>query len=350
MDTSNASQSVLTAPSHPPPSRLGYSDAELQLLVQRYQDYHDHRRAQAQLEHEVSQMRSHISTTVHDIFSDDSRQGRNSHHSGRPMHDRSSLLRARYSERTPSVNRESSTGSNSGSQSLRRPLQIESRRIKANFVIDPVLQVPCFAITLRSAQAAGMPEVELVAINFILALEFPCWEHFRCEDFYHNCRHSQSSSSRRESGHLMTASALCLTAASCAVFSVLDEVADSGTAHDYLGVQGRTLVSWEGSGISYKALRSMARPTNANSTGNTRSNLELTPTQAWFELESRLVRPQGGRSAATGTGTGELCADHALVDRLKQQLSRIVSCSHFGTTMRRVDFEDVVADVLRGGH
>ncbi|KAL2134892.1 hypothetical protein VTI74DRAFT_10527 [Chaetomium olivicolor] len=90
-----------------------------------------------------------------------------------------------------------------------------------------------------------------------------------------------------------------------------------------------TRLSWKTSSLTLRSLHGLARSLNPDDA------LELTPVQAWFELARRF-------------GVERLMAAGVL-DTLKRELVGVVKCPHFGASMERAAFESVVGRVLGGG-
>ncbi|KAJ9157379.1 Alanine racemase [Pleurostoma richardsiae] len=153
------------------------------------------------------------------------------------------------------------------------------------------------------------------AVNFILALEHICWDHFGPEDFA-----STSDSTRVESGHCLMASSLALQSAPQNVFTTMGD-AGARVKPESL----RSDVSWQASGLTLQSLHGLASSVNP-------SDLDLTPVQAWFELAS--VYPMS------------ILLRRDIVDALKRGFSGVVKCPQYGAVIERSVFDSVVGRVL----
>ncbi|KAL1844312.1 hypothetical protein VTJ49DRAFT_2369 [Mycothermus thermophilus] len=87
--------------------------------------------------------------------------------------------------------------------------------------------------------------------------------------------------------------------------------------------------SWRTSALTLRALHGLAQTL----AGADPEGAEVTPVQAWFELAQRV-------------GYERLLATPGLLDALKRELHRLVKCRFYGASIRRDEFEGVVARVL----
>ncbi|KAH8890886.1 hypothetical protein GQ53DRAFT_162040 [Thozetella sp. PMI_491] len=174
-----------------------------------------------------------------------------------------------------------------------------------------------------SGTLAGMTsEQTQLAINFILALEHICWDHFDSSDFQ-----MSTEPTGPESGHTLMASSLALRTAPPAVFEGV-----IATKQNMRSVDPSTRsapippdVSWQASGLTLQSLYGLASSVNM-------SDLDLTPVQAWFELAAQyptdlLLRPD-------------------IMDTLKMELEGVVKCPHYGAVIERTAFESIAGRVL----
>ncbi|RYP01618.1 hypothetical protein DL766_006732 [Monosporascus sp. MC13-8B] len=204
------------------------------------------------------------------------------------------------------------------------------------------------------------------AINFILALEHVCWDHFHPSYF----SYANYDEAADESTHMLMASALALRSAPASVFDQMTEVREhlqanpsravyppSSSSHPHSQAQTQhqhqhkhhqqeqqkqppppppipSPISWQqppgpaAAGLSLGSLRRLAEALNP-------PDVELAPVQAWFEI-ARACGPAAVRDAA-------------LMDFLKRELARVVRCVHFGAAIPRHAFNDVVGRVTGVG-
>ncbi|KAM4056072.1 alanine racemase [Hirsutella rhossiliensis] len=189
--------------------------------------------------------------------------------------------------------------------------------------VSDAMGTPCFQISPRSSssgrspsirgsspseslgpEAPLTPEQEQRAINFILALEHICWNHFAPGDF-----HSHTHQSEKPRGHALTASAYLMASAPESVYKDRNALKSS----------------WPAPAMTLASLLGLARSLNPG-------DKETTPVQAWFELASRYP-------------VGLLLGGDAL-EALLREFKGVVHCIHFGAVMERMAFESVVMRVL----
>ncbi|RYP47258.1 hypothetical protein DL768_006642 [Monosporascus sp. mg162] len=197
------------------------------------------------------------------------------------------------------------------------------------------------------------------AINFILALEHVCWDHFHPSYF----SYAQYDEAAEENTHMLMASALALQSAPASVFDQMTEVREHlqanpsravypPSSHPHSQTQSQhehqhrhhqqqqqkpppppvpSPISWRqrpgpaAAGLSLGSLRRLAEVLNP-------PDVELAPVQAWFEI-ARVCGPAVVRDAA-------------LMDFLKRELAHVVRCVHFGAAIPRHAFDDVVGRVI----
>ncbi|RYP76923.1 hypothetical protein DL771_001476 [Monosporascus sp. 5C6A] len=198
------------------------------------------------------------------------------------------------------------------------------------------------------------------AINFILALEHVCWDHFHPSYF----SYAHYDEAAEENTHMLMASAIALQSAPVSVFDQMTEVREHlqanpsrpvyhpsssnprsqpQTQHEHQQKHHQqqqqkpppppipSPISWRqppgpaAAGLSLGSLRRLAEVMNP-------PDVELAPVQAWFEI-ARACGPAAVR-------------DIALMDFLKRELARVVRCVHFGAAIPRYAFDDVVGRVI----
>ncbi|RYP80757.1 hypothetical protein DL769_002304 [Monosporascus sp. CRB-8-3] len=201
------------------------------------------------------------------------------------------------------------------------------------------------------------------AINFILALEHVCWDHFHPSYF----SYAHYDEAAEENTHMLMASALALQSAPASVFDQMTEVREHlqanpsravyppSSSHPHPQTQTQhehqqkhhqqqqqkpppppipSPISWRqppgpaAAGLSLGSLRRLAEALNP-------PDVELAPVQAWFEI-ARACGPAAVRDAA-------------IMDFLKRELARVVRCVHFGAAIPRHAFDDVVGRVVGVG-
>ncbi|KJZ80605.1 hypothetical protein HIM_00455 [Hirsutella minnesotensis 3608] len=163
------------------------------------------------------------------------------------------------------------------------------------------------------------PEQEFKAINFILALEHICWDHFAPSDFP---THPHASDARSR-GHALTASAYFMASAPDSVFR--ERRALGGGPLRRSPQSPAPVFQWPAPAISLASLLGLAKSLND-------SDAEITPVQAWFELATRYP-------------VATLLEDRVL-DTLLREFRGVVHCIHFGAIIERMSFESIVARVL----
>ncbi|ATY65049.1 hypothetical protein A9K55_004767 [Cordyceps militaris] len=157
------------------------------------------------------------------------------------------------------------------------------------------------------------PVQELTVINFILALEHVCWDHFWVGD----C-HNHSVQTEEVKGHTLMASSYLMANAPESVYAEREGFRSRFRS-------GPTL-QWPASTVTLDSLYGLAQSLNPGSE-------EIAPVQAWFELATRypidtlLLRP-------------------ATLETLKREFKGVVRCVAFGAAMERESFESIILRVL----
>ncbi|KAI1499143.1 hypothetical protein F5X99DRAFT_411308 [Biscogniauxia marginata] len=185
------------------------------------------------------------------------------------------------------------------------------------------------------------------AINFILALEHICWNHFDASYFTHEEDHggetvAAAATTANEHGHALMASAIALQDAPREVFAQIDGMEErlrsSSTRHhrhEHYHHDDPTFpvpssrdaacsISWRTSGLTLQKLHGLASALNP-------PDREIAPVQAWFEI----ARAYGADAAR----------DAALLRGVARELAGVVKCLHFGAVIERGAFESVLGRV-----
>lgn len=205
--------------------------------------------------------------------------------------------------------------------------------ITVSLGIHDLLGTPCF--TINSSSGASIqtsttppppfestpltppltPQQEQIVINWILALENICWDHFSNTDFHNHVPGEHEDSYN----HALTATALFMNAAPSSIFTDREVF----TAIDPTTTQAPTF-HWQASGININSLWALAQfeldPT------------EISPMQIWFDLASRY--------------SYELLFSDGLLTALLIELRPLIRCIEFGASIQRQFYEDVIARVL----
>ncbi|OIW35042.1 hypothetical protein CONLIGDRAFT_689256 [Coniochaeta ligniaria NRRL 30616] len=170
-------------------------------------------------------------------------------------------------------------------------------------------------------------------INFILALEHICWDHFRPSNFQPDVAEPFGP----ESGHTLMATSLALRTAPGAVFDFMTaqppppQQPPSALAARLTATaeaeppEPPPPISWPASGLTLHSLYRLANSVNP-------SDLELAPVQAWFELAERYPL--------------EILLRNDVMDRLKREFIGVVKCPHYGAAIERGAFESICARIL----
>jgi hypothetical protein len=150
------------------------------------------------------------------------------------------------------------------------------------------------------------------AINFILALEHICRDHFH-------------PSPGKIPGHSLMASALALRTAPPEIFTAASRTSPLLRSPRPADVPPQGECSWQATGLTLHSLYGLACSISD-------AELELTPVQAWFELMGRYPP--------------EVLLREDVLGALKRELAPVVKCPHFGAVMEREAYESVVGRVL----
>ncbi|CEJ95116.1 hypothetical protein VHEMI10616 [[Torrubiella] hemipterigena] len=156
------------------------------------------------------------------------------------------------------------------------------------------------------------PSQELQAINFILALEHCCWDHFWPGDCHHH-----NEQTEEEKGHTLMASSYFMASAPESVYK--DRKAFTSR------FRTNPTLQWQASPVSLESLHGLAQSLNPGTD-------EIAPVQAWFELAVRYPI--------------ERLFDQALLENLKREFRGVVRCVVFGAAIERSAFESIIARVM----
>lgn len=179
-------------------------------------------------------------------------------------------------------------------------------------------------------EVLSTPEQTQEAINFILALEQICRNHFHPSHF----QSSTADPSGVESGHTLMATHLALRTAPESIFKSPAKAAIDAISSKILPNHhpqppkddNNEDVSWQASGLTLQSLHGLA------CSFNKAADIELTPVQAWFELAERYP--------------SEVLMQKKVLDGLKRELVGVVKCPHYGAWMERMAYESVVERVV----
>ncbi|SPO01731.1 uncharacterized protein DNG_04404 [Cephalotrichum gorgonifer] len=185
--------------------------------------------------------------------------------------------------------------------------------------MDDTVNQPCYQITSPSSRSEQNPlelsaEGEVLAINFILALEHICWDHFHLSGF--PAPNGSGDDSGTESCHTLMASTFCASSMPKAMYE------------NRKGAPAETVaksLAWQTSGLTLQNLHLLASSINGG-------DLELTPVQGWFELAQRYEPSVLFKSE--------------VMQALKRELEGVVKCPHMGAMIEREAFESVVERVI----
>ncbi|KAK7952131.1 uncharacterized protein PG986_007859 [Apiospora aurea] len=200
-------------------------------------------------------------------------------------------------------------------------------------------------------ELARDPEEETYrAINFILALEHTCWDHFTTAHFQlYDGNQPPSANSAVTScsagdvddpchGHNLMLSAMALQQAPGSVLQNIEKVAAAAPAPaGSISSPGEIpqadmggSVTWRTTGLTLESLHSLAATLNP-------PDLELAPVQAWFEM----VREYGQEAVLDNDGR--------VLDTLISELRGSFKCLSFGAVIERTAFDAVLRRVLGDG-
>ncbi|KAL7792928.1 hypothetical protein V8C37DRAFT_114932 [Trichoderma ceciliae] len=200
--------------------------------------------------------------------------------------------------------------------------------------INELLGGPCFTINHSSSggsvQSYASPppsfenpplappltsQQEQIVINWILALENICWNHFKATDFHNHL----PNDSEQSNNHALTATALFMNAAPESIFANRQVFAGM----DPTGTQTPAF-HWQASGVSINSLWALAQfeidPT------------EISPVQIWFDLASKYPY--------------ELLFADGLLTALLIELRPFIRCIEYGAAVNRQFYEDVIERIL----
>ncbi|TQV99848.1 hypothetical protein V2A60_005278 [Cordyceps javanica] len=156
------------------------------------------------------------------------------------------------------------------------------------------------------------PAQELTVINFILALEHVCWDHFWIGD----C-HNHSAQTEEEKGHTLMASSYLMANAPESIY----------TERNAFNARFRSspTLQWPSSTVTLDSLHGLAQSLNPGGD-------EIAPVQAWFELAGRYPV--------------DLLLQPSTLEALKREFKGVVRCVAFGAAMERGAFESILLRVL----
>ncbi|KAH0499329.1 hypothetical protein TgHK011_006532 [Trichoderma gracile] len=205
--------------------------------------------------------------------------------------------------------------------------------ITVSLGINDLLGTPCFTIDNPSVGSSVQgyvtpssfenppqtppltPQQEQIVLNWILALENVCWDHFQHDDFHSHIPGETEPSNN----HFLTATSLCMNAAPPSVFT--DRQVFAGI--DPATTQAPTF-QWHANGISIGSLWALAQfevdPT------------EISPVQMWFDLASKYPY--------------ELLFADGLLTALLIELRPYIRCIEYGAAVNRQFYLDVVERMI----
>ncbi|PFH62107.1 hypothetical protein XA68_15068 [Ophiocordyceps unilateralis] len=185
-------------------------------------------------------------------------------------------------------------------------------------------------------EAPTSPElIEQRAVNFILALEHICWDHFNHDEFENldDVLLHDPKTIDPDHGHTLMASAYLMASAPASVYASLEALTPGPAWRRLLFPDSSRrrrdaspVLRWSAPGLSLASLHGLAQSLNPL------GDVELTPVQAWFELSVRYPSER------------LLRAD--VMDALLRRFRGVVRCVAYGAAVERLAFESVVAGVL----
>ncbi|KAL6869970.1 hypothetical protein ACO1O0_001305 [Amphichorda felina] len=226
---------------------------------------------------------------------------------------------------------------------------IDINDLTVTLAVDDTLGGPAFHINSSSSGASFYTPVspghtddgwcvlsraqEDAAINFILALEHVCWDHFCVGDFPHQHPHHYHQETPEDTdtedpnhGHYLMATTYCMAHAPASFYDDRRDLQPAAPKpKSPTAAPAPPSFQWQSPGITLASLRSLASSVNPGDS-------ELTPVQAWFELAERYP-------AAT-----LLRAD--VLECLKREFRDLVRCVSYGAAIARDAFESVVGRVI----
>ncbi|PTB65400.1 hypothetical protein BBK36DRAFT_1121636 [Trichoderma citrinoviride] len=211
--------------------------------------------------------------------------------------------------------------------------------ITVSLGINDLLGTPCFTINNPPPPAGSSthgftsppnfesppltppltPQQEQIVINWILALENVCWDHFQANDFHEHIPGEAEPSSN----HILTATSLLMNAAPPSIFTdrqVFAGIADPATT------QAPTF-QWHApaaTGISIASLWALAQFEV--------DPAEISPVQIWFDLASKYPY--------------ELLFADGLLTSLLIELRPFIRCIEYGAAVNRQFYLDVVERMI----
>ncbi|KXX74967.1 hypothetical protein MMYC01_207432 [Madurella mycetomatis] len=274
-------------------------------------------------------------------------------------------------------------------------LQRELEDITLTLGFDDVMNAPCYYIssppssstTLSPQQCLPAPEITTPtnpclpeldpfqtqqAINFILALEHICRDHFHPSLYNPPSPTSPAPSppliGHSANGHTLMATSLALRNAPRRIFKAASKtrlfpgssislrppsfpVALSSTSSNP-DITTITTPSFNSNSHTHGSSSSSSSSNNNNNNNNNSSSprltlrslyelacslnpaddVEVTPVQAWFELVGRFG--------------AEVMMAEGVLENLKREFVGVVKCPHYGASLERAAFESVVGRVL----
>ncbi|KAK4181632.1 hypothetical protein QBC36DRAFT_361267 [Triangularia setosa] len=180
------------------------------------------------------------------------------------------------------------------------------------------------------------PQIQ-TAINFILALEHICRDHFHLSHFSSSVSSPPSPPSllpqfNSNSGHTLMATSLALQSAPSSVFTAAKKTRlfpGSSVNLKPPSSPPKELVEWETSALTLRNLYRLSKALEKEG----EDEVEVTPVQAWFEL----VGKYGLERVIRG------------VEELKRGVGRqkgVVRCPHYGARLGRGEWEGLVRRVM----
>ncbi|KAL7936240.1 hypothetical protein V8C35DRAFT_297272 [Trichoderma chlorosporum] len=205
--------------------------------------------------------------------------------------------------------------------------------ITVSLGINDLLGTPCFTIsnpsTGSSVQGYASPPSfenppltppltplqEQTVINWILALETVCWNHFQSNDFHDHI----PGETEEGNNHILTATSLMMNAAPQSIFNDRQAFANL----DPTTTQTPTF-QWQATGININSLWALAQfevdPT------------EISPVQIWFDLASKY--------------SYELLFSDGLLTTLLIELRPFIRCIEYGAAVNRQFYEDIIERMI----
>ncbi|KAL7818206.1 hypothetical protein V8C44DRAFT_216674 [Trichoderma aethiopicum] len=205
--------------------------------------------------------------------------------------------------------------------------------ITVSLGINDLLGTPCFTIDNPSVGSSVQgyvnpasfenppltppltPQQEQIVMNWILALESVCWDHFQHNDFHAHI----PSETEPSNNHFLTATSLFMNAAPPSVFT--DRQVFAGI--DPATTQAPTF-QWHANGVSVSSLWALAQFEV--------DPAEISPVQIWFDLASKYPY--------------ELLFADGLLTSLLIELRPYIRCIEYGAAVNRQFYLDVVERMI----